>query len=57
MVLYTYHPSNWEMWEGESEIQGHHQLHSKIKVSLGYMQSFLKNILGLELLCRLEHEE
>jgi hypothetical protein len=43
MVAYTYKLKNWKVQAGGTEVQGHPQLHSKFKVSLGYVRPDLNN--------------
>ena len=40
MVLHSWNLNTQEVTE--SEVQGHHWLHDKVKASLGYMKPYLK---------------
>ena len=46
MVL-AYNPSTWDVVLGQSEVQGHPQLHRELEASMGYVRLCFKIIVGL----------
>lgn len=42
-MIHTFNPITWQLEARRSKVQGHLQLYSEFKVSLGYIKLSLKN--------------